>query len=282
MTTELLIPAKRSPWVSRGFLWWVRKMFRKQFFAIRSAADTQGVLESLESHRGPAIVVMNHSSWWDPLIGLTLMQLLAPSRLVLGPMEAAQLKKFQVFRKLGVFGIDPDSPESLDPMVRYVRGEFEREPRTVFVVTPQGAFADVRSPIRLRPGTATLAARLSETHPDLPVVCIAVEMGFWIDQRPEIFVRFERCRSEHTSTTGWLRAMTRTMEDNAAALAAAVTARDPAAFEILLGGEAAKINPLYDLWQRVRGKSTRIEATARTPARRAQAATSTQATRETA
>lgn len=265
--SPLIVPARRSRMVHRAFCWWLRRMLRKQFNAVRIAVGTADVLRSLDGEATPAIVLMNHSSWWDPLVGLHLGVTLHPSRPQLAPMEAAQLAKFGFFRKLGVFGLDPDNPASLRAMLAYVTAEYERDPRSVLWLTPQGTFTDVRAEVRLRPGAAALAAHVCGLTHSTPVrvVCVAVELGFWTEQKPEMFVRVAECGapSDPRATTAWQRAMTSAMNDNARALAALVMNRDPDAFEVLGRSGTTAVNPLFDSVQRLRGQSTRIEATDR-------------------
>ncbi|MBL8991549.1 MAG: lysophospholipid acyltransferase family protein [Phycisphaerae bacterium] len=263
---EAIWPAAPSDRVIGAFGWWLRRMFRKSFAGVWVARGVAPELRAVDAHHGPAIVLMNHASWWDPLVGLMLARELTPRRRLLAPMELDQLKKFGFFRRLGVFGLDPDRADALDAMVSYVRATFEADPRTAFWITPQGQFTDPRTPIRLRPGAATLAARTPTPH-GVRVVCVAVEYAFWTDQKPEVFLRFAGVSAPETPTTaGWTRAMTHAMQANADALAALVVARDHAAFEPVLAARRGGVNPLYDAWLRLRGRSGRIEGVRRTPA----------------
>ena len=240
-------------------------MLRKDFSAVRIARSSARVLETAvgagvagpAATNGPRIVVMNHCSWWDPLVGLFLHQQFMPGRAALAPMDAAQLRRFNFFRKVGVFGIAPANPHALEQMIAYVEGEFSHRPNTTLYLTPQGEFADVRSPLRLRPGAAALAARLGVRS----VVSVSAEYVFWNDRRPEILLRAAPVPRPPgaSSTTGWMRAIAGAMQDNAAALAELAIARNPAAFQTLLGkGPAARIHPFYDLWLRARGQSGRV------------------------
>lgn len=275
MPSAFINPAKPSEPFARVFAWYVRRLLGKRFNALRAARGTLGVLRAAQQRGGPCLVLMNHASWWDPLVGFHLHRLTAPAdargrlRAGLAPMEAAQLERFAFFRRLGVFGVDPDDAASLRSMGNYLEQAFAVEPRTTLWITPQGEFADVREEVRLRPGAAAIAARLN----DVAVVCLAVEYGFWVDQRPEAFLRLEACPSPGAgaSTSAWLRAMTQSMRRNGEELARLVIARDPAAFEPVLGaapqGEPGRINPAYDLWLRLRGKGGAIQ-----PVRRGQAA----------
>ncbi len=264
-----LIPARPDPRVARFFAWYTRRLFSKRFFAVRLMPGSRECLRSTNAHDGPAIIVMTHGSWWDPMTAILLHHhpwghRHKPARAPAAPMDSAMLKRFGFFRRLGVFGIDPDSPASLQAMGAYMLERFRAEPRTTLWVTAQGHFHDPRTPPKLRPGAAWLAART----PNVRVLCCAIEYAFWTDQRPEVFVRVQQASpapspAPSPSTTDWLRAMQSTMEACAAALAQAVMSRDPAYFEPLQGAGPTSINPLYDLWQRVTGKGNAIEVRAR-------------------
>ncbi len=275
----VLIPAQPDPRVARFFGWYTRRLFRKKFFAVRFMPGSDQVLRALADHPGPAIVVMTHGSWWDPMTAILLNNAFTAARPTAAPMDAAMLKRFGFFRKLGVFGIDPDSPASLEAMGGYMLGRFKDEPSTTLWITAQGHFHDPRTPPKLRPGAAWLAARV----PGVRVLCCAIEYAFWTDQRPETFIRIKEAiptpgtapvprasasepmpvlrapESALPSTTAWLRAMQSTMHEAVQELAAAVTARDPARFSCLSGGESTSVHPVFDLWQRLRGKSNAIE-----------------------
>jgi hypothetical protein len=113
----------------------------------------------------------------------------------------------------------------------------------------------------LRPGVAALASRF----PDCRVLSVAVEYTFWLDQKPEAFLRVrEIARPAPVSTTSWHRAIAHVMETNAAALASLVIARDPAPFTTLIGGSSSGTNPLYNLWNRLRGRDTQLTMDHRT------------------
>ena len=251
-----LIPAAPSPRFARVFLWWVSKMMARQWHAVRFAPGGSELLARLAHEREPAIAVMNHCSWWDPLIGLWLAARFTPGRQLIGPMEAEQLRKFKFFTRLGIFGLEPDHPASLDEVTRYLAGVFAADARTIMWITPQGQFADPRVPIRIRPGVAAIAARCGVRR----CVSVSVEYGFWTDRRPEVFMRFSEIElPPQATTTGLIRVIAPAMQANADALARLVQTRDCSAFETVFGGRAG-VNPIYDAWMRLRGRSVALEA----------------------
>lgn len=263
--SDLLIPASYSPTVTKYFARWVRRMFKKSFHAVRVVPEHSDLIGSLQRSDTPGIVLLSHTSWWDPLISLVLHDHHGMGREPLAPMDATQLVKFGFFKKLGIFGIQPDNPESLRAMGEYVRGRFEANPRSTLWITPQGRFVDPRDPIELRPGAAALAAKT----PNVRVLALAIEYAFWTDQRPEVFLRFEPCAApaRADSTTAWHREFLRAMTENNARLAEAVRSRDAARFRPALGetrgggdsDSGPATNWFYDLWLRLRGQSGRVE-----------------------
>lgn len=235
------------------FAWYAARLFRRSFHAVRIARGGSRMLKEMSGEPGPLMVALSHSCWWDPLVCVLLHQRFMRGRRALGPIDAAELRRFGFMRRLGLFGVDPDDPASLDAMLRRAKEVFGETPRTTFWITPQGRFSDVRSPIELRPGAAALASQCDAGGARMRVACLSIEAGFWVDQRPEIFLFIDRCEGpESSSTSSWHRAITRRMEAGNAALARLVMQRDAAEFETLIGG-GTRIHPVYDAVRRVRG-----------------------------
>lgn len=254
----VFLPAAPKPWFVRWFTRYSMRKLERSFFAVRAAPGFEAELDRCREHDGPLIVAANHCSWWDPLVGLALLGRCLAGRTVRAPMDLAQLRRFGFFRGVGLFGVDPDNPASLEAMREYVLGYFAAEARPTLWITPQGRFEDVRQRVRLRPGAAALAAGAG---PRVRVVAIAMEYAFWSDQKPELFLRAEPVVAERASTSAWHRALSEGMQANADALAALVMARDPGAFVHLSRGSAAKTNPMWDVILRLRGQSGSIDPT---------------------
>lgn len=260
-----VLPGHFDPRFARVFAWWVQRMLRHDFYAVRLATEHAGLLRDLASHPGPVLGVSNHSSWWDPLVFVLLQRRFMWGRGTIGPVEAAQWRRFGFMRKLGLFGIDPADPRAAPALVDHVMAELRRAPRTNFWITPQGQFVDPRDPIRIRPGVSMVAAAAQQAGLDPRAVSIAIEYVFWVDRRPELLIRLAPVPAPpepapRSSTSAWHRSFVRAMRANQDALADLARARDPAPFTILLGGSGGRVNPAYDLWQRLRGRSGAIEA----------------------
>ena len=273
MTSATLIPDTPSPRIIGFFGTWITRMLRKDFHTVAMARGGTEVLRGLDSDNRPLMVIMNHSSWWDPLIGMYLSRTMMPNRPMLAPMEAEQLMKFAFFRKLGIFGIDPDAPGAIDAMGAHVLGRFTARPNTAFWLTPQGEFTDVRAPIRLRPGAAAVAAKLdgftASGAQGCRCVAVASELVFWTDLRPEMLLHAVELAAPAAgqgpgSTLDWTRRMTTGLQDACTQLTGLAMARDPNAFDVLLGAGDGRINPLYNLYLTLTGRSAAINAKRRT------------------
>jgi hypothetical protein len=175
-------------------------------------------------------------------------------------MDASQLAKFRFLRRLGIFGIDPDDPRSLEAMGAYVRRRLGEIARPTVILTPQGRFVDVREPAVPRPGAAALLA----STPEMRAVSVAVEYGFWVDAKPEVFLRaVEVTAPVEPRTVAWQRSLQDAMEANRLALAALVRAREPAGFVCVAGGDASRVHPVYDAWRAIVGRSGGIDTSHR-------------------
>ena len=257
-----LIPATPSPRVRAVFASMVARKVRGSFHALHAAHGSRAVLSAVDSGSRPALVVMNHCSWWDPIVAIVLWRACFASRAPYGPIDRDELARFAILRKVGLFGVDPDDPATLEAMRGYLAEVAQRDARFALVVTPQGRFVDVRDEIVPRPGAAAMAAALA---PDR-AVSVAVEYAFWVDQKPEIFVRAQPIACDAGGTLAWQRRITEAMRDNQRQLAELVRARDRSAFEPLSPAFAPKVsgtNPVYDLWLRVTGRGNEALGTAR-------------------
>ena len=160
----------------------VRGYFRRHFRAVRvsEAQRFSGLPE------GPLIVYGNHSSWWDPMVSVLLAQKLMPGRRHYAPMDASALKRYEILKQIGVFGVDMNTVRGA---ARFLRTGLDILSRGgVLWVTPQGRFVDARErPLVFKPGLAALAARVPGGCTVLP---LAIEYVFWDERLPEALLHF--------------------------------------------------------------------------------------------
>ena len=249
-----------SPRFTAFFGWYVERKLRGAFHAVRMLPESEAALQALRAHAGPVLVALNHASWWDPLIAVLLHRRHFPERDNLAPMDAHELRRFRILRKLGIFGIDPDHPGAMEAMGAHVQRRLAQMPRCSVILTPQGRFVDVRQPVVPRPGAAALLA----ARPDMAAWSVAIEYAFWTDARPEVFLRVQRVeRPSDARVPTWQRSLQQAMEANRVALADAVRSRDSRRFRTVLGGDHARVNPVYDLWLRFTGRGHSIDVARR-------------------
>ncbi len=217
-----------SPLTLRFFRSLVRRYFRRHFRAVLAQHA-----ERLRNIEGPLIVYGNHSSWWDPMLIILLGELLLPHRKHYAPMDAQALQRYPIFRKLGVFPVDPATLRGAAHFLRTAEAVLQHN--GVLWLTPQGRFADPRErPLAFRSGLAALSLRL----PHVSLLPLAVEYTFWDERLPETLVHagepFRLPPGLPTAET------TRSLEDALArsmeALQHAAIRRDAAAFTLLLTG----------------------------------------------
>ncbi len=261
--SDAILPGRWNARFFSFFAWYSRRLVAKHFHALRLSEDS--CPGGLDPERRPLIVALSHSSWWDPIAAVLMKDALMPSRASCSPMDRVQLERFGFFRKIGIFGIDPDDPGAAGPMVDYVMERMREHPRPTLIITPQGRFADVRAPIEVRPGAALLAARLAREGRAPRIVGMAVEYPFWIDRKPEMLVRVSDFAAPEDSSraSAWQRTIERGMADNAAALGQLSVARDPSRFRTVVGSGSGAVHPVFDAWARMRGRSTAIDMTGR-------------------
>jgi len=236
----------RRNWLLQLFRRWGKRYLRKNFHAVRLARECKPVDPAGE----PVLVVANHPSWWDPLVGLMLLDLF-PDRLHSAPIDAAALGKYRFFEWLGFFGVERGTMRGARDFLRTSLAVLAR-PDACLWVPAQGRFSDPRErPIRLRPGIGHLVRRMKGGT----ILPLALEYPFWGERYPEALARFGvpipiNDGSRHSALEWVARiesALTATMD----ALALDAMQRHVAAFDTLVGGNVG-VGGLYDLWRRLR------------------------------
>jgi 1-acyl-sn-glycerol-3-phosphate acyltransferase len=233
-----------SPNLLAAFRLYLRWYFWRSFSGVRLSRATQPP----SAPGRPIVVYTNHPSWWDPALFILVTETLFPGRAAFGPMDGAQLARYGIFRRMGVFGIDP-TPRGAAAFLHVARATLAN-PKTIMWVTAEGKFTDTRQrPIILRRGIAHLARQM----PEAIFLPIAVEYSFWNESRPEALLRIGTPVMPPDSATvdSWQTSLESALERTADALAAESMARDPARFTSLLRGTAGA-GGIYDLYRRAR------------------------------
>jgi len=244
-----MIPARKSPWIQRGFRAYNRRYLAKNFHRIHLDGDLAALRGDGET---PLLLCINHSSWWDLLLGVMLDELL-PGWDAYAPMDEAQLRRYRFFSHLGIIGVDRTSLQGAREFVDYCRELLEGRPRALGI-TPQGAFtSNSARPIRFQPGIGAIAGSLSCFY----VSTVVFDYEFWSEKRPEAFLSV---RPLERVTVGpgfdrraFVHDMERKMEAHLDALTALREQREPARFSTLISS-SNRISPVYDVGRALRAR----------------------------
>lgn len=247
-----MIP-QRSPWLYDWFVWYVKRyQLRKCFTAVR--LDEEAPLPHVPDHL-PMIVVLNHASWWDPLVCMVANELF-PKRIGYAPIDMDMLKKYSIFGKLGFFGVEQGTLWGAREFLN-ISEAILKLPQTGLWITAQGDFFDVRSrPIKLRGGMGYLLHRM----PKAIVIPLAIEYTFWNEKTPEVLLRFGQAIETDGSSrrhSQWTTFMEEKLAQTMDELAQHSIKRSPKGFKSLVEGKVG-VGGIYDLWRgftaRLRGQ----------------------------
>ncbi len=246
--------ARKSPPLEAAFRLYTRRYLRRSFHAVHCLGDFGPARETFPR---PLLVCLNHSSWWDVLLGFFV------ATDVLGRdsytvMDARQLQRYKFFARLGVIGVDRASLKGAKEFLT-VSADLLRGSRRALWITAQGEMlSSAARPIRFQPGLGYLAERLGE----FDFTTLVLHYEFWNERLPEAFVSLSSIECVTASGPDWNRkafvhAQERRLEAQIDALQSLVERRDPTAFRPLLHGSGG-ISPTYDfirsLNARLRGK----------------------------
>ena len=247
---EADVTRRRSPILFAWFTWYARRYLSKHFHAVR--VSRQGRPKAPDAD--PIVILLNHPSWWDPMVGLALTALF-PLRQHYAPIDAAALKGYGFFQRLGFFGVEQGTARGAAAFLRTSLRVLSAPGRALWV-TGQGHFVDPRDrPVSLRPGVAHLARRL-ERGTILP---LALEYPFWEERHPEALAFFgepvdlARGPDGPETTEEWNRLLEGSLEATQDRLALEARARSPDAFEVVVAGRVG-IGGVYDLWRRLKAR----------------------------
>ncbi|MCC5829479.1 MAG: lysophospholipid acyltransferase family protein [Phycisphaeraceae bacterium] len=241
---------RRSSRMIRGFNRYLRWYLSRHLRQVAILDDA--LLPDLAGRA--AVIHLNHPSWWDPLIVMLLADQLLPKRRHFGPLDAEALKKYRVFEKLGVFGVDQESASGARAFLRIAQGLLA-DPEHVIWITAEGAFTDPRRrPIQLRPGISHLARSM----PEVAFIPMALELVYWQERTPEALIAFgepivpaSNGSEGGESVEAWTRRLAENQQAIQDRLASVVMERDDSRFLPVLVGRTG-VGGFYDFWRRIK------------------------------
>src|ERR1043166_903890 len=239
-----------SRWLMKWFTWYGERYVARNFHSV--CLSREPVTPVIAEHT-PLIVYLNHPSWWDPMICLILAAKFFSERIHYAPIDAAMLDRYRFFRKLGCFGIEPNTRRGAAHFLRTGMGVLT-QPRTALWITAQGRFTDPRQrPVQLQPGVGHLARRLQRGT----VLPLALEYPFWEQRFPEALARWGEPISienePRRTASEWTGFLAQRLESAQNALSRDARERRITAFE-MLGRGVAGVGGVYDAWRASRAR----------------------------
>lgn len=248
MTRQTADPENdRREWLFNGFRdYYVPRYLRKHFHAVRLSKQSVAI----PPPDAPIIVVLNHPSWWDPLVCVLLSKYFA-GRTHFGAIDNKALQEYGFLKKIGVFGVESNSLHGASEFLRTSSQLLSRDDRALWI-TAQGRFADVRErPLGLRSGVGYLAARVPRGY----VLPVAVEYAFWQQSTAEVLLQIGQPLVIHESAKQngkvWTQQIEAVLTSTMDQLARTSILQDESLFDCLLGGTAGA-RGVYDSWRRLR------------------------------
>lgn len=178
-----------ADWFQGGFHRFLRPFLRRNFDAIAVARANRPQPGDFDD--GPLVVFSNHPSWWDPVVAHFLNHELFPSRQFRAPIDADALSQYQVFERLGFFGVQNGTRAGAATFLKTAAAVLD-SPHDALWITPEGRFADARDPdATLMPGLAHVCHKIGrEKNVRGRAVALALEYVFWNEKLPMCLARF--------------------------------------------------------------------------------------------
>lgn len=175
-----MIPANKRPWFNAWFSGHARGRIQATFGVVRAhgLARTRAVCAE-----APALLVANHTAWWDPLVALHVSQhLLGTDGYAM--MDAKNLRRLPFFAFVGAFGVDLDRPADGAAVIKYTARLLDRPGRVAWIF-PQGRERPITArPLGFRPGSAEIA-RVARKARAVPV---GLRYEFGAEEKPTLYL----------------------------------------------------------------------------------------------
>ena len=232
----------RWDWLTRGFRKYATRYVRKHFHAVRLSRTSAPV----PTGDAPLLVVLNHPSWWDPLLCFVLSHQFPDGREHYAAIDAAAVEKYRFFTRLGFFGVDTSSLRGAAEFLRTTSGDPVRAEPDRLGDGPGAVHG--RAGAAARPAIGGRPRRRPARPRGDPAA--RLEYTFWTERTPEALARFgtpidvgEASRPVRQRLDAAIEdALTETLDG----LNAEAMTRDPGRFTTLLDGKTG-VGGVYDL-----------------------------------
>ena len=179
-----MIPARKSAPFNLVLRRWLDRTLRQRFHNVYIGGADH--LRALDPARA-VVGCVNHTNWWDGFVLYVLSHRFLPHDIHLA-MEEKNLRRYQFFTWMGVFGIDLATRASALPGIRYAVGLLRdvsrrKQARLVWMFV-QGKLLPASRDVEVKPGALFLARRTGAQ-----VLPLVLRYEWLSESRPSVFVQ---------------------------------------------------------------------------------------------
>jgi len=176
-----MIKAKKNKLINSVFRFYLKRLLKKHFYRIHLTGEEN--LELLDKNL-PTIFYANHTNWWD---GFTAYYI---SNITLNMddylmMDIEQMKKYSMFKYVGVFSVDRNNARDAVNTIEYSAGLIKGTKRCLWIFPEGGMRVQDREPGNFYSGITKIAEKTGNVN----LQPVAFRYEFISEQRPEIFIR---------------------------------------------------------------------------------------------
>jgi len=192
-----MIPARKqalSQWIFTRYL---KHLYRRHFHTLRLLGKIPRCDPEV-----PVLITPNHNTWWDGFLVYTLNEEVLQRHLYM-MMLAEQLTRYRFFSRLGAYGIQPGSRDSVLQSITYT-ADLLRKSKSAVCLFPQGELTPFGTELCFQRGLEWILKRYQGPVDLLP---LAMRCEYLQDQRAEVFFLFDRVHrvtSETFQGAEWL------------------------------------------------------------------------------
>jgi chlorobactene lauroyltransferase len=175
-----MIKAKKSGFFNIFFKFYINRILKKNFFRIHiSGRENLNLLDK----NLPTIYYANHTNWWDGFTAyfLTNMTLKLDDYLM---MDIEQMKKYRMFKYVGVFSVDRNNPREAVSSVDYAALLLKGTKRCMWIFPEGEMHVQDHYPITFYSGITKISEKIGNVN----LQPAAFRYEFIGEQRPEIFI----------------------------------------------------------------------------------------------
>ena len=200
-----MLEANKSLWFEKIFAIYNRNLLKRRFHSLQISG--LNFLKNKDA-KFPLIIYANHSSWWDGLVFLEILQRFNFENYVM--MEEKQLRKLFLFRKLGAFSVIRENPRDAVKSINYAANLLKENSNRMLLIFPQAEILpnDVR-PLRFYNGLARIVGKAEKSY-TFPT---ALRYEFLGNYKPEIYVKISEPQSVESNNNFNPKSLTENFEE---------------------------------------------------------------------